>query len=246
MKRILILLILLILLVSPSAFAGVCMMGGSGAITEGVSCADSSCTGFEICQNFETETTGYDNSESWTESCGTGATCTEAYTTDPLRGTQSYYFSAGTAASTAYKAITQGSEYYGMVKVNIGSDASQYLFGLYSNATAKIVVGYNNANRLTVTYGGLAGCGASGTFNPETTYYIWFYYKSATTGNSDGIYRVWVSATATKPETVTCESTTQTTVATVNRFYLNSSISAGVQKYDQILLKTTEIGGVCE
>lgn len=169
--------------------------GGTG----GVSCADSSCTGFEICQNFETETTGYDNSESWTESCGTGATCTEAYTTDPLRGSQSYYFSSGTEVSSVYKAITAGSEYYGMVKVNIDTDNTQDLFGLYSNAVGKLLIGYNSYNKLQVTYDSLAACGSNDTFNPGTTYYIWFYYKSASASpGGDGIYRVWVSTTTTK------------------------------------------------
>ena len=47
-------------------------------------CADSSCTGFEVCQNFEG--TGYDNSESWTTWNGTPAE--DDTTATLLRGSQ--------------------------------------------------------------------------------------------------------------------------------------------------------------
>jgi hypothetical protein len=245
MKR---LLFVLIFLLISSVTEARMACGTYGGKTATATCADSSCSGFDVCQNFEGA--GYDNSESWTETCGTGATCDEDYTTSPLRGSQSYYYNAGTGASTLYKTITTRSEYYGFIKVNKISDiTTNILVALGANAVNKFYIGYTTTNdKISLTYDSATVCGGTDSFDTGTTYYLWFYYKSASASpGSDGVYRIWLSTTPTKPASPLCESTTQTTVTTtINRLYLNAAANTGETKFDQVLLSPTEIGDVCE
>ena len=206
--------------------------GGSAA-----ACADSSCTGFLVCQNFEG--TGYDNSESWTESCGAGATCDEDSTSSPLRGSQSYLYTSGTGASDVYKSFTESDEIYFFVRFSIANDAVSNIIIIKSNETILFTVGYSPVSKKIAynwTFGSAVSLG--------TTYYLWGYYKKGT--GEDEINRAWISTTPTKPGSVDYELTTGVSTGQANRIVLYDSASGAGGKFDQVLVKTTEIGDVCE
>lgn len=234
------LLILLLLLLPLNVFALCPAIQSVVAIGEeaGASCADSSCTGFLACQNFEG--TGYDNSESWTESCGTGATCDEDSTASPLRGTQSYQFTTGTGDSYAYKSITASDEIYFFARIKVANDASGLLIKIQNGSTSVFTIGYNAGNNKFIYNAATLGHECL----TGTVYYVWGYYKKGT--GSDEINRAWVSTTLTKPASVDYEITDGTSTAQADRFYIYDTAAGTGAGFDQVLVKTTSIGDVCE
>ena len=206
--------------------------GGAG------SCADSSCSGFLVCQNFEG--TGYDNSESWTESCGSGATCDEDYSASPLRGAQSYKFTTGTSNSNVTIDYSAIDEVYFFVRLTIENDQTGTIFIIRSTNTNLFTIGYSSGLN-SLVYNGATG-GAAVTLG--TTYYIWGYYTKGTGANE--INRAWVSTTSTKPETADYEITNGSNTEQANRGLLYDSANGTGSRFDQVLISTTEIGDVCE
>lgn len=236
-KLLLIIFVLLLLPLNVSALCPAVQAVVAVGEEAGASCADSSCTGFLTCQNFEG--TGYDNSESWTESCGAGATCDEDSTASPLRGSQSYKFTSGTGDSYIYHAITASDEIYFFARVNIANDASGYLITIQNNTTTVFTVGYNAGNNKFIYNGATLGHECL----TGTTYYIWGYYKKGT--GSDEINRAWVGTTTTKPASTDYEITNGTSTAQANRIYNYDSANGAGATFDQVLVSTTAIGDVC-
>ena len=219
------------------------VFAGGGVPVAVAACADSSCTGFLVCQNFETSTTSndvtLDNSETWVIDAGTPVTNSQ---TTPLRGTQSL---AMDASDTIY--------------FDIGSQTEVYFFFRFRTATAswpnvkdilkfwdsggasigRVAVADNE--KFVVLFGGATESSAT-VFSPDTVYYVWGHFKNGT-GNAE--MHLYISTTRTKDEAeITVINLTQTTAM---RYLTVASPLAGLSYIvDQVLVKTTDIGDVCE
>jgi hypothetical protein len=205
----------------------------------GGACADTSCSGFLACQNFETATTGYDNSESWTPDAGTPQ---PAYTTTHLRGTQSLYL----PTASTYKAITASGEVYAFFRwrpTAVSPVAQSSVFVLWNSGFSVIgEVALLDTNQLAVYNGSVPSIGST-TISAGTTYYVWVYWKKGT--GSNGLATIWLSTTATKPGSPEATSVT-TGTATDDAAYIEPRSTESVNAiFDQILVKTTVIGDVC-
>lgn len=213
------------------------LQGIAGSVT--ASCADTSCSGFLVCQNFEG--TGYDNSETWAESCGSGATCDEDYTSSPLRGSQSYKFTTGTSGSSVYVNFTEQDEVYFHIKFSIDNDSGSDLIQIGAGATSLFLIGYSSGtNKLVYNSATLS----SVTISTGTVYHLWGYYKKGT--GSDEINRAWLSTTTTKPGLVDYEIINGTSTGQASRISLKDSGNATSATFDQVLVSTTSIGDVCD
>lgn len=221
------------------------MVVGGQITTAAAACADSSCTGFTVCQNFEDA--GYDNSESWTES----GTVSEDNTTGPLRGSQDLILtSAGGGAS--YSQRNFGStltEMYGHFMVNIsdvptGNDAYLTLIRNAGGTGYGAVYVRTAANGTTFRLeSGGAACNSSATYSADTTYHVWFHLKNDGTGDLQ-FGTSADSASALGSCTIASGGTTE------SFRYLDLRLSGAtnaslVAQYDQVLVKTTAIGAVC-
>jgi hypothetical protein len=190
------------------------------------------------CQNFETAITGYDNDETWVEAPGAGATINPAYTTTALRGSQSGYIGTGTEASNWYRTITTSGEVYAFFRFQFSADVTGNVMGFYNGATPHFLISYNaTSNTISVT-GGTGTCAVV----PNTTYYIWVYYKKGT--GADAIKKLWVSTTSTKPGSTCSENLAGTNTADITRLYFPNTLSSFNAIYDQVLVSATEIGDV--
>jgi hypothetical protein len=215
------------------------------------SCADASCTGFLICQNFEADTASdcdpctEDNSESWDKTIAGTGTIDVDYGT-ALRGSQSCQVAAdGSNSSAAYVTFEGQDTVYGFfrVKVNDGQPSSTNQLMSFVGSGALGGISLMTSGNLRV-YNGTANVqsktalddGASGTV------YVWFYWTKGT--GSDGTMGIEVSTTrafsAWEAEGTTgTAKTDMTSVGLVSR-YVTDAV------FDQVLIKTTAIGTVCE
>lgn len=244
MKR----LFLFFILLPTLCFAGnqqiINMMNLYSAASE--ECADSSCTGFLVCQN--AEGAGYDNSESWSES---GGTVDEDNTSSPLRGSQdiaiTYSGDNGTTTMnfTGSEATVYGSFYYGPGDATPASNKT-VLYLLNSSSTAIMQIIVDTSSHLGVTCNDGSFSTTTDTMADSTNYHVWYYY----TTNGVDTSSCWVEFTAEGTRTpvgsgnkYTSDTGTETDDA--DKLYLIHNKNTACQ-YDQILLKTSEIGTICE
>ncbi len=94
-----------------------------------------------VCQNFETATTGYDNSETWTDS-----NADPASTTVILRGTQSIEMDSAGARPSAMTSFTATSEIWGHFLVNNSAGDVFSFWDTNSKGEELVAVGYNTSN----------------------------------------------------------------------------------------------------
>jgi len=138
MKKLLFLLIPLCLLVYASATADVTCVVVGGHVGGG----ESECEGYLVCQNLEAP--GYDNSETWYETDGYGATITEACdsgTVDcPLRGTYSLYIVNNTGANQGVSTVISSSSavyaHFLFQVYDFPTDVVNNLFAIYDDYPA--------------------------------------------------------------------------------------------------------------
>ena len=194
-----------------------------------------SCASYDlVCQGFETATTGYDNSETWTPNLA-GGTITPTYATSPapLEGTQSLrVVGAGAFAGTATtKTFTASSSVYTYAMVNVA--ASYYYFFDIAGYCSLLV---DNSNQWNVECGG--GTATDGSMTAGT-YYVWLEYVKGT--GSNGICRAYISATTTKPGSPTVQKTNCTNTLDANQISLMSiSSSAGtIAIFDHVRAQST-------
>lgn len=207
------------------------------------------CTGFAVCQNFETAVTGYDNTnaapEVWTEAGDPEA----AYTTAPLRDAQSWYgIDPASTDDTAYTALADPTEIYYFLRLKVSGTGDQ-------SAIVKLRHSTTTYSSLDVLDGvlkvtqGSAHCDGTTALVAATKYYIWGYWKTESAPDAlDGISTIWLSQTPTFPGALSYECTTGATGSSdghLDRFYLGALVNIG-NTIDQVLVKTTEIGTVCE
>jgi hypothetical protein len=246
------LIILLFLFIASPVHAGMMMMTGDGTST--AACTDANpvgnCTGFLVCQNFETtaedcDPCTEDNTESWNKFLADTGTITVDYGT-ALRGSQSCQITSdGSVASGIYITFSAQGTVYGFfrVKVNDGrpSSTNQLMSfigdgsvgGVFLMTDGKIRVYNGSANAQSTT---TLDDGASGTI------YVWFYWTKGT--GEDGTMGIEVSTTRTfgawEAEGTTGTATTDMTSVGLASRYVTDAV------FDQVLIKTTAIGTVCE
>jgi hypothetical protein len=242
------LIILLFLFIASPVHAGMMMMTGDGT---SAACADASCTGFLICQNFEADTASdcdpctEDNSESWDKTVAGTGTIDVDYGT-ALRGSQSCQITSdGSIGSSIYVTFSAQGTVYGFfrVKVNDGrpSSTNQLMSfigdgsvgGVSLMTDGKIRVYNGSANAQSTT---TLDDGASGTI------YVWFYWTKGT--GTDGTMGIEVNTSRTfeewEAEGTTGTATTDMTSVGLASRYVTDAV------FDQVLIKTTAIGTVCE
>ena len=230
-------ILLLILLIASPAFAqdkmarmNVAIMGGGGNI----------CSGYLVCQGFEG--TGYDNSESWTESVPSGGTVNEDYTTVVLDGIQSLYVAAGiTVPAYTYTDLAADiSHVYGYQMFRYSASLNDIVMLNSSGGTAlgRIRI---DANKLVCYDGGstVTNTGAT-TLTVDTTYHLWWEYQKGTGANS--IMRAQISTTGTKPGTNECEITTGADTLDFRRFVIFLNEASVNLIVDKIRVDNTAIG----
>jgi hypothetical protein len=249
MQKLLIILFLLISLLTATPIQSATMVSGRpcpGGVTS--SCADTSCTGFLWCQNFETETTGYDNSETWS----TTGTVDPAETTSPLRGTQSATLAD---SSTLYRNVTTDGEIYAFGRFSFSDATPTAQTILFKGMNASSDVGWvtiQTTGKLLCQNGTVSNTASGDALANDTTYYIWIRIKAATSAEAtDGIVTAEVSTTRNRADIVSgygCSVTTgnddDTDITSIR--YMNSAAGGAGVKIDQLLGRTTSIGDVCE
>lgn len=210
----------------------------------GVSAAPNDPSGLLVCQNFEGA--GYDNSESWTEIVGTGGVVNEDYTATVLRGSQSLLISESDYhTSNATVSFTASGTIYTHFMFRI--DAFPYdltdivtILDASNNILCRILM--SDAGALTL-YHGTDSAGTTAT-SINTTYHIWLDYAKGT--GSNGVATMYVGTTVTKPaasQEVTAGSATADAVK-LRLQILQGSPTATI--WDQVYVKTTDIGNVPE
>lgn len=253
-------IILILLLASPAwAFppliAGKTASGGAAA-----ACANPSgtCTGFLVCQNFETTAEACDpctedNSESWDKLLGGDSTAnTDDTTATVLRGNQQAALDANTS-NVNYRSpvFTAQSELYTFFRFKADdatpSSAVSILNILDTGNNVKQYVQLQTSGRLRCISGATAATNTTGTvLSDNTKYYVWAHFKAETSeGANDGQCDVYVSTTPTKPASPEASTTGGTAVETMARVGAMSNYTITTY-FDQVLVKTSEIGDVCE
>ena len=212
-------------------------------------CADSSCTGFLVCQNFEG--TGYDNGETWAETIGTNGIANEDYTTTILRGSQSLLIYGGNAGQNSYTTYTLSAD-----------QSTLYIHALYrvdSLAAAASIIKADNsaaANIFTISNTITTGtvsvwCGGTGKttvsgMSEGTTYHIWGKYVKGTGANA--FCSVEFTAANIYSPTGTgdayMEKTTGSSATDIHNIKLYSTAAIN-HIFDQVLTSASAITNVC-
>ena len=243
--------ILILLLLPTFCFAGALQDKCKSVIGKkntSVACTDANpvgtCTGFMFCQNFEG--TGYDNSETWTE----GGTVDEDYTTTVLRGSQS----CSLADSSSIRHNTGGTytEIYAFARYRFADATPTSSTYIYKNLDGSADFGglkLLTTGRLSCDHGAQSNV-SSGSLSSDTTYYIWIHFK-ASTGAGDGIMSATVSTTRNPAEATAAlgcsEEAGDDADTNIDTVYFGSSAAGGAGVIvDQVLVKTSAIGAVCE
>ena len=237
MKTLQRLLIIALCLLIPSS----AMTWGLGVMSGGVASVGGECTGLLVCQNFETATTGYDNTsnETWTPSADTHGVISPAYTTNPLRGSQSLLITQATDgdSSSVSATFTAQSHIHGFFIVAAANPSD--------NVDILKIQNSSNVNVMKIAWrdNGIIGLNVGGGDDertetaPGSPLYIWFDYTKGTGANA--IAHLYISTTKTKPA-ATLTITAGTSVTDASKIVLESSYSTGGFKFDQIMISTDE------
>lgn len=150
-----------------------------------------------INQNFEG--TGYDNSETWTES-GTG-TLDEDYTGVVLQGSQSFRYNPtaqiGRTISPTFAAQTDVWYYFMVQFVSLPTSGAQELFRIQAGSTSVARATISSAGAVNIRSGSSGGTSTVSTMAAGTTYHVWIHYTAGAGANSVGT--LGFSTTGTKP-----------------------------------------------
>jgi hypothetical protein len=175
----------------------VAMMGGGAAV------AVNECSGMLLCQN--AEGIGYDNSETWTETVSGSGTINEDYTTTILRGSQSLYLASSNyeGSTVSVPLASTATEVWGHFMASFSaSPGDNYnileIQDSSNNILAKIV--WRLAGYFTIGQGTTDANGSTTISSTATR--VWFYYKN------DGIFRIYLGTSTTRPGTAEVEVTT--------------------------------------
>jgi hypothetical protein len=247
MKKIF-LILLIILISSSTAFAGIVMAGTQLGALDPESPVVDECLDKLVCQNFEG--TGYDNSESWTESVGTGGTVDEDDTTATvLRDSQQLKIYAGDSGSTSntYVSFTEQSELWFHVLVKF-TDATPsnatYAINLRDSSTTVGWMSLLTTGAIRAYQGSVYSAGST-VLSDNTAYHIWGYYKASDAGMNNGKMTLWISTDTTRPEASECSVTTGTSEVSPTRIMLQEKYQ-GTAYFDQVIVSNTSFTTVSE
>lgn len=249
MKKIF-LILLIILISSSTAFAGIVMAGTQLGALDPESPVVDECLDKLVCQNFEG--TGYDNSESWTEGVGTGGTVDEDDTTATvLRDSQQLKIYAGDSGQTSYTYVsfTAQTEVWFHVRVKFPDGTpsnSTYFLNLSDGSNTQGFISLLTTGGIRAYQGSIYSAGATTPmFADNTAYHVWGYYKASDTGMNNGKMTIWVGTSTTRPESSECSVTTGTSEASVTRIMLQEKYQ-GTAYFDQVIVSTTSFTTVSE
>ncbi len=232
--------LIFVLLSFSLSWGGGITFGGGDTLVGGGSPVSSS---YLINQTFEG--TGYDNSESWTET-GTG-TIDEDYTTEVLDGTQSLYISGAdynspTTTSPSWTAVSPTYLFF-MFQLNSGNLVNADFFEILNGTTliARLMAGdFSGADfRIYPYHGDTIGSAFDAVVG--TTYYIWVEYEKGTGAN--GHLHIRISTTSTKPGSYTMAITTGTSTLDADniKFRLTyANPATGI--FDRLRVNATALG----
>jgi titin len=200
------------------------------------------------CQNFETATTGYDNSESWTTNAVSGCTYNPVDATTPLRGTQSLLITAtGAAECFDYPpAFTTTASHSVFTRVNVQSlpSGTTSILKCWNPALSGVVAEIDaQSTGNWIAKHGTTSSTVSG-FTVATAYNIWMDYTAG--AGSNGTMYVYVApvATTTKPGTPTISITTGNSNSNTVSCEPDMSGNAATIEYDQWMESNTVMGSV--
>ena len=210
------------------------------------SCNDSSCSGFDICQNFEG--TGYDNSETWTVDTKTGGTVDPDDTTATiLRGSQQLKILMGTSgAPFARHSFTSASEkwLHFMFKFS-GTVGNGTVLARLSNTAGGILQAdvELDATKHPKVYHGSASATSSSTITAGTLYHFWLHYLAGS--GSNGVADMYWGTDPVRANNEHLTITTGTSTANVAYLDLTDDNATHANFYDQVLIRSAEITNVC-
>jgi hypothetical protein len=193
-------LLSILALFAVSALAQI-TINGSFTISGTVSSAPASSASYIIEENFEA--TGYDLG-GWSETLN-GGTIDEDYTGTVLQGSQSLRLLSGGSVTYNQKAFASSGDhfyFFFMLRYTTISDANS-VFTLYRTGVDECKVQLTAGGAWQI-YNGTIGTSAGAT-SSATTYFVWGEWQKGTGAN--GIARIWVSTTSTKPGSPTVEIT---------------------------------------
>jgi hypothetical protein len=215
------------------------VVAAGGTIAGGEEVAE--CDSKVICQNFETVTTGYDNSESWTEN----GTVEAAYTTTSLRGDQSCQVSGAGDYSTRNTSITDADELWGHFIFQKDANPSSTMFVIRfkgnNNGTQVGNVILTSTGYIGATNGTSTDYDVSNPLSNDTPYRIWWHFDQ-----SDGVMQVWlslVSAGTTRPETAIVDISDGDAAYDIDAVALHANYGC-TSIYDQVLIDDEDIASV--
>lgn len=192
-----------------------------------------------INQNFEG--TGYDNTETWTES----STFNEDYATVILRGSQS----GANETATSYAQKDLGADYselwgHFLFRATDVSPASEEAVVELYDSTNTVFARFSirTTGFVRSNHGGTIGTTSAsvGDLADATAVRLWFYFKAETSdGANDGVFSMWTSTAAETSRSSGDQLISQTNGAMhqgVRYVRLVYGLSANVGIYDQVLV----------
>jgi len=240
-----------------------------GQTITSTACADSSCTGFLICQNFEG--TGLDNSETYGDygDAGTvdwvidsnapgcvGCVADLDYATGPGRGSQSFRINNGTEGSFNLVDMNFGgrsapSEIYihFMIKLVTAPDIEYAdCMSLWEDTiTDNMTILINSSGQLYIGCNvGAESSSATGALTPGTWYHVWAYFKSGAGNDAIGWLKLSTDTTEPGSATISKSDFNYTDVFDLIGFTTSSASSEYEYIIDQVLYSSSSIGNVCD
>lgn len=192
-------------------------------------------TTYLVDQNFEGA--GYDNSETWTETAGSGS-IDEDSTSGPLRGSQSLVVASG-ATSLTETVITHTSagEVWGHAIVKFGA-APTTTMPLITHTTSLFGIDFSTTGVTRVN----CDSSFSGTTNvANSTKHVWWHYKKGTGANA--VCEYWLGDTTSRPATAERSITNGALTLNATGLSLKARYSSSAT-YDQILVDDADIATV--
>lgn len=193
-----------------------------------------------INQNYEG--TGYDNSETWTES--NAAAFNEDYAVTPLRGSQSMLATQQSIFYTTLSpSFTAASEVWIYMMFRL-DQAPTTTTNFLSLNTATTQFGVNpTTGKWYVKSGGAANVESTVSYSVGQVYYIWLHYVKGFGANA--VLQMFISTDGVKPATpiINVTNGNQTSDASTIRF---ATVNNAVYVVDWLLVDDEEIGTLVE
>lgn len=207
----------------------------------------SSCSGMLVCQNFEDS--GYDNSESWTESVGTNGIVDEDDTTATvLRGSQQLKIYAGDSGqvSATTKSYTASDEIWFHARANLTAinGSGDVIVIMDSGSTELMNINVQYSTDYVKGVCGSSSITSSTSVSPGNAIHIWGHYKKGT--GTDAVYQIWIGTTLNRAEaTLAVDGSNGTRTYQAAKIRLVSSYQ-NTNYYDQVIVDDEEFTTVSD